>query len=333
MSVIVLPKRSRGRPSADTTKLYEQERKAFCQAILKINSGLDFRVSSRGWAYILEEHGLVKGDFDAAQRLINQCRKDGSLPVDICSEDEGRTADHLEGITGEDPEEFAEGCVDYLSNAHEQYMAFSFWRDQDVYVQMTVEKIDLKSLFAPVCAEFHVATSNISGWNDINSRVAIMQRFAHWERQGKKCVLLHCGDHDPGGLHISEFLRSNLEDLAKAARWYPRNLKIDRFGLNYDFIQRHRLTWIDNLETGSGERLDDPEHNDHYKSYVQSYLKQFGARKVEANALVIRPAAGRALCRAAILKYVSADAPKIYEAELNKEREKARRHIARLMRN
>jgi len=122
MSVIVLPKRSRGRPSADTTKQYEQERDAFCRAILKINS------SSRGWAYILEEHGLAKGDFDAAQRLINQCRKNGSLPVDICSEDEGRVADHLEGITEGDPEEFAEGWVDYLSDAHEQYMPFSFWR-------------------------------------------------------------------------------------------------------------------------------------------------------------------------------------------------------------
>src|SRR5262249_30751477 len=124
------------------------------------------------------------------------------------------------------------------SNTH----LFSFWGDLDVYVQMTVEKVDLKSLFAPICAEFRVATTNISGWNDINSRIAIMRRFAHWERLGKRIVLLHCGDHDPGGLHISEFLRSNFEDLAKAASWHPRNLEIDRFGLNYSFIQAQRLS-------------------------------------------------------------------------------------------
>jgi len=86
----------------------------------------------------------------------------------------------------------------------------------NVYLEMTVEKIDLKNLFSPACARFHLATTNISGWNDINRRVQIMRRFAHWERQGKKCILLHCGDHDPGGLRISEFLRSNFEDLAKA---------------------------------------------------------------------------------------------------------------------
>jgi len=330
---ITLPRRSRGRQSPAAEQQYERERKAFCEAILEINSGLDFKVSSRGWAYILEEHGLAKGDFDAAQRLINKCRKDGSLPVDICAEDEGRAVDHLEKIDEEEAEDFARGWVDYLQDAHEQYTPYSFWDDLDTYVEMTVEKIDLKSLFAPICAKFHVATTNVSGWNDINRRVQIMRRFAHWERQGKRIVLLHCGDHDPGGLHISEFIRSNLEDVAKAAGWHPRNLEIDRFGLNYGFIQAQRLTWIDNLETGSGERLDDPNHNDHYKDYVQSYLNEFGARKVEANALVIRPAAGRALCRSAILKYVPANAPKIYEVRLRSEREIVRRHIERLMRN
>jgi hypothetical protein len=191
---------------------------------------------------------------------------------------------------------------------------------------MTVEKIDLKNLFSPECARFHLATTNISGWNDINRRVQIMRRFAHWERQGKKCVLLHCGDHDPGGLRISEFLRSNFEDLAKAVGWHPRKLHIERFGLNYEFIRAQRLSWIDNLETSSGGRLDDPRHQDHHKDYVQSYLKKFGARKVEANALVTRPEAGRALCRSAILKYVPSNAPKEYEKRLGVEREKVRRH-------
>jgi hypothetical protein len=329
---ITLPKRGRGRPGANAMTQYKRELATFCRRLTEINSGLDFKVSARGWAYILEEHGLTKGDFDAAERLITDCRKRGLLPVDFCAEDEGRGVDHLEKIDDESVEEFAEGWVNYLAEAHEQYTPLSFWDDLDVYVQMTVEKIDLKNLFAPICAQFRVATTNISGWSDFNRRVQIMQRFACWERQGKKCVLLHCGDHDPGGLQISAFLRSNLEDLADAVGWHPRNLHIERFGLNYKFIQAQHLTWIDNLETSSGERLDDRSHNDHHKDYVQSYLREFGARKVEANALVTRPAAGRALCRSAILKYVPADAPDRYEEQLRTEREAVRREIARLMR-
>jgi hypothetical protein len=196
---------------------------------------------------------------------------------------------------------------------------------------MTVEKIDLKNLFASVCRPFHLPLTNVSGWVDLNARAAMMRRFAHWERRGKRCILLHCGDHDPGGLHISEFLCSNLADLAKAVGWSPDELHIDRFGLNYNFIQRHRLTWIENLITGSGGDLADECHPDHEKPYVQSYLKEFGARKVEANALVVRPEAGRKLCRDAILKHVPADAVEHYEHRLATEQRKAKRAIKRLL--
>ena len=44
--------------------------------------------------------------------------------------------------------------------------------------------------------------------------------------------------------------------------------------------------WINNLETASGKRLDDPKHPDHKKPYVQDYIREFGVRKREANALV-----------------------------------------------
>jgi hypothetical protein len=329
---IVFPRRGRGRPSAEAEAEYRETLTIFCAALLKINLGLDFRVSSRGWCYILEVHGLNKGEFDAAQRLINDCRKSGDLPLDICSEDDGRTAEHLETIDRETPEKFAQGWIDYVrTDAHKGYLPISFWDDLDIYVQMTVEKVDLKSLFSPVCAEFHVPLTNISGWNDINSRAAIMRRFAYWEARGKQCALLHCGDHDCGGLNISNFLRSNFADLSRAVGWAPDNLIIDRFGLNATFIRKHRLTWIDNLETSSGQRLDDPRHPDHFKPYVQNYLRQFGARKVEANALVVRPEAGRKLCRDAILQYVPADAVARYQRKLAAARAQARDAIAQLL--
>jgi hypothetical protein len=137
-----------------------------------------------------------------------------------------------------------------------------------------------------------------------------MTRFRDWERKGKQCVLLYIGDFDPGGLRISDARRSNLEEMARAVRWSPDKLIIERFGLDHDFIKEHKLTWIDGLETGSGKRLDDPEHPDHWKPYVQDYLRRYGARKVESNALLNarHREAGYELCRKAILKYVPADA-------------------------
>jgi hypothetical protein len=100
-----------------------------------------------------------------------------------------------------------------------------------------------------------------------------------------------------------------------------------RFGLNADFIDRHGLTWIDNLETSSGVQLDDPNHNDHDKAYVQDYIAEFGVRKCEANALVVEPEVGRQLCRDAILKHIPTDAVERYERKLDRVRKQLRKAL------
>ena len=318
------PRRPRGRLSAIGEEMYQRDLATWCKAILQINSTLDFRVSSRGWCYILEEKaGLAKGDFNAAQRLINACRKDGNLPLDICSEDEGRAAEGVEDIDG-DVNSYADGV--FAERAHLAYDPVSFWENQPKYVQLMTEKVDLRSLFSGECKRYRVPIQNASGWNDINSRAAIMRRFEAWEAKGKQCVLLYCGDHDPAGLHITEFIRSNLNDLSRAVGWTAEHLIIERFGLDADFIRDQRLTWIDGLETGSGADLADPNHADHFKPYVQDYLRRFGARKVEANALVTRPEAGRALCRAAIERHVNKRKASAWRRQVDEMREEL--HVA-----
>jgi hypothetical protein len=219
------------------------------------------------------------------------------------------------------------------NSAHRYYDPISFWEEQEYYVEMAVEKIDLQSLFSEVCEEFHVPLTNVSGWMGVNSRAAILQRFAKWEGKGKKCVLLFCGDHDPGGLQITDFLHSNLKDLERAAGFSPDNLIIKRFGLNADFIKTHGLTWIDNLETSSGGDLGDHRHNDHNKPYVRDYIKRFGARKVEANALVVQPVAGRELCRNAILQYVSTVGIERWQRRVARARNQMRRESRRLLKS
>ena len=325
-----LPCLGRGRPTEARRATYGAELAAFCDRILEIRFRLDFTVSSRGWCYLLEGEGLIsKGEFNAAQRLINDLRKTGTLPLDVCAVDEKRSADGVEDIDDNDIDSEVEHIVSYVDRAHEYYQPFSFWDDLDVYIEVLVEKVDLKSLFGQVADDFHVPISNAGGWTDINGRAAMMGRFAEWEAKGKRCVLLYAGDHDPGGLQISQCLRANFAELERAVGWDPANLIINRFGLDFDFIEANGLTWIENLETGAGGRLDDPRHPDHRKAYVQEYLKQFGARKVEGNALVTRPDEGRDLCRQAILKYVPTDALDDYEINLGARREELRQAIAR----
>ena len=330
---IAIPRLPRGRPSGTSRTAYDADLGAFCDRIPEIKSRLDFQVSSRGWCYILEEHGLGKGDFDTAQELIAECRRQRLLPMDIVAEDGARSFDNLEELDDDTPESMAQLIVDSVGRDHLHYTPFSFWEEQDVYVEMLVEKIDLKSLFGPICARYHIAIANARGWSDLNTRWAMLERIRGHARAGRQCIVLYCGDHDPAGLNISDSLRRNLSELLTPAEWLDLmdRLTVDRFGLNADFIAEQNLTWIDNLETGSGRSLADPRHKDHKSDYVQSYLKQFGERKVEANALVVRPDAGRDLCLRAVLKYLPTDAPDQYVETLAPHGERVREEILRQM--
>ena len=99
MSNLVLPKRANGTMSAADKAVYFAARRAFCDAVLQVNSTLDFKVSARGWAYIFENRGVItKDELDACQKLINECRKTGELPLDICSVDESRSFEGVEYI-------------------------------------------------------------------------------------------------------------------------------------------------------------------------------------------------------------------------------------------
>lgn len=287
----------------------------FAKALTRISRQIGFRMSSRGWAYQLEGFGLInKSQFDVVEGLINDCRKDGTLPYDFTMEEEGRKFSGVEEPDyTERPEYFISRYLRAVQDC-ERYYTPDWWEDENYYIQMVVEKIDLKTLFEPVCKKFHIPIATTKGWGSILQRAEYGRRFKEAEENGKQCILLTCGDHDPDGLRISEGIRKNLEDLADS-HWMdgtegydPSDLIIHRFGLNYNFIIENNLTWIDNLMTGSGKSLADPKHKNHNYPYVQEYLKTVGVRKCEANALVVRPEQAAKLCRDAIEAFLGVGA-------------------------
>jgi len=276
-----------------------------------IQSTMDFKVTRRGWAYILEGapyNKITKDQFKALEESIDEARKRGFLPLYFTAEDEMRGVSNIEKPT-ETIDEFIEGWFDSFIDCWMRY-DISFWKDQTYYIEMLVEKLDIKELNKNVCAKYHIPIATGRGWADISQRGKMMERFRNAQENGLRPILLYEGDFDPPGLKISDQLRKNLFDIADAVGWQPTddNLIIERFGLNYNFIEENNLSWINNLITSSGKDIGSSNHIYYDAWNVAEYIEKYGKRKCELNSLVTRPKAGRQLCEDAIKKYLGDDA-------------------------
>jgi hypothetical protein len=331
-STVLLPsfpsgKGIRGRP----TQARQIKLDAFKAALAKVMLSQyrrGVRWSTRGWCYSLEEFGLGKNDFDAAENIIVDLRKDGIVPLDAVLEDVAREWSGFEALDYPSVADEAQSILKSIGTFIRWYRPISFWDTQDAFVCMAVEKRDLISIFQPICREYHVPIANFRGSPDLLSRGKVLREFMkHWDA-GRRVVVLYCGDHDPAGLRmsgaemVSNFAALDGTLLDGERLYFNRGLfTVDRFGLNAGFIEEAGIKWTENLLTGQKDAqkcadLADPKHPDHFKPYVQDYIREFGPQKVEANVLVNRQEKGQALCREAIERYIKPDSITAYNKAL-----------------
>lgn len=299
----------------------------FASELIKIHNLIGVKISSRGWCYILEGKGIIdKSQFDAIQGKINKCRKIGLLPIDFVAVDKTRQFYNVEELEIEyiKPKEFIYEKLKPVKMLYQNKNDVSFWKFQKYYIQVMVEKIDLINLFGDICKACHIPIANAKGWSDLNSRNLLAQRFKKAEELGLQPVLLYYSDFDPAGLKIVETMRNNLRQIEKATKWNPENLIINRFGLTIDFIKLYNLTWIDNLITGSGRNLANPKHPDHNKPYVQDYIKKYGVRKCEANAILTIRKESQLHLASTIIEYLGKECFNEYKEELKKNRKEVK---------
>ncbi len=332
-----IPKRGRGRPKKGATFKYWRDMIKFTSELKQEQKKLDFKVGTRGWCYRLEGENLItKGEFNDAVNVITIARKAGLLPVDFSAIDPKRVAKNVVYFDGSSISAELEKWEDAMLESVDKYSPTLLKEDTNVYFEVMVEKSDLVGLFLPICKKYQIPITNIGGQPDINSRVAMMRRCKRERDSGRKVILLYCGDHDPSGLVIARTLKGNLKALQRATDVDPSFIELDIFGLTYEYIVEHELLWVDNLETGNKELnkrgigLDHPKHPDHQKKYVQEYIKKYGARKVEANALMKDVKAARRLLEDTILKYISSYALYDYEKSLIDTRAELKKAVEKI---
>lgn len=313
---------------------------AMGEAIERMSEETGYRFGPRGWAYYAEGLGLItKGEFDRFEKLLTDMRKDGELDPDVIEPDASRMATDVFDFPAATatPEEMAQAAVDEISERlrdwSREFFEKGYWDGLDYYVEMIVEKKDLVQIFRSTADRYNVRITNGKGDTDIHTRLAMLKRFRDHSAEGRACVLLAIGDHDPKGLHIVEGLSRTIMSCAnlKGLNWDYPEFDVVNVGLTMAQIDALDLMKIDNLETGGGRELSDPRHPDHFKPYVQDYISRFGVWKCEANALVGKPPQARALLEAAINRFIPASHPEDAEARNEDGRDAVRSEISRLM--
>lgn len=329
-------------PATGPLHIRKEARRAMGEAIERLSEETGYKFGPRGWAYFAEGLGLItKGEFARFEKLLTDMRKDGELDPDVIEPDASRMATEVDDFeaSGYSPEALAQHAVDEISERladwTRAYHEVGYWDRLDYYVEMIVEKKDLVQIFRETADSYNIRITNGKGDTDIHTRLAMLKRFRDHSAEGRQCVLLAIGDHDPKGLHIVDGLHRTIMSCAsiKGLDWDEPDFDVVPIGLTEGQIEDLGLMKIGNLETGGGRDLSDPRHPDHHKPYVQDYLGRFGVWKCEANALVGNPVGARDLLESAINRFIPATHPGDIEA-LNEPGQEAVRHeIARLVQN
>lgn len=155
----------------------------FATLLKQLSERIGFRVSSRGWCYILEQNGAItKDQFDKVETWVNRCRRRGVLPIDFVAEEDARKFKGIETPADISPVADLLGWIEAIESAANHY-AVDWWVGEKYYVQMVVEKIDLVTLFRPVCAKYHIPIANSKGWSSMLQRAEYARRFHEAEEK------------------------------------------------------------------------------------------------------------------------------------------------------
>ena len=170
------------------------------------------------------------------------------------------------------------------------------WQEQECYVEVWVEKDALIEIVETTADNFDVPCFSCRGYVSQSEMWEASLRFIDKTDEGKKCILLHLGDHDPSGIDMSR-------DIQERLNMFYADVKLQRIALNMPQIEQY------NPPPNPAKITD---------SRAKDYIKKHGTSSCELDALP--PRVLTELINEHILKYLDMDLFK--EAQKRQEQER-----------
>lgn len=117
----------------------------------------------------------------------------------------------------------------------EYHINVDFWERQDVYIEAWIEKDALINIIQRPCREYDVPYMACKGYLSASEAWRAGRRFERKKDEGKHCILLHLGDHDPSGIDMT---RDNAERLELFSQF--SGVEVERLALNMDQIEQYK---------------------------------------------------------------------------------------------
>lgn len=143
--------------------------------------------------------------------------------------------------------------------------SLDYWERQEVYVEVWVEKEALASVIERPCNRFRVPYMACKGYLSASEAWRAGRRFRRHAHQGRRCVMIHLGDHDPSGIDMT---RDNDDRLLMFSG--GEEIEVRRIALNMDQVRQYRPP--ENPAKVTDSRASD-------------YIARFGSKSWELDAL------------------------------------------------
>ena len=183
-----------------------------------------YNLTLRQLYYQFVARGLLSNNIRSYKRLggvINDARLAGHIDWRAISD---RTRFSRANPHWENPEEL-------LNQAVAQY-AIDKWEGAKTYVEVWVEKDALISIVQSIASKWDTPCFSCRGYVSQTAMYDASKRFIRASEEGKRCALLHLGDHDPSGIDMTRDIRDRLDIF-----W--ADVFVDRIALNMDQVKEY----------------------------------------------------------------------------------------------
>ncbi|MBY7943959.1 hypothetical protein [Vibrio fluvialis] len=167
-----------------------------------------------------------------------------------------------------------------------RFIRYDQWERQPFYVEVWVEKEALGNVVSRACNPYLVPHMSCKGYLSASEAWRAGKRFEQKLYEGKQCVLIHLGDHDPSGIDMT---RDNKDRLGLFTGM-PSEIEVVRLALNRDQIDEY-------APPPNPAKITD--------SRAKEYIKRYGNTSWELDAL--EPQVMANMIQSQITSYIDED--------------------------